>query len=161
VTAIGTSSRQLAEKLGIKPGSRVALLGAPPGYAATLGPLPIGVVARLRLGGDPFDLIQLFTRTLADLERRLPALERALEPDGALWISWPKRAAKIATDVTEDVVRDVALPRGLVDVKVCAVDAVWSALKLVVRVENRKSWRMASHQSTGRSSRQSMRTSPS
>jgi hypothetical protein len=79
----------------------------------------------------------LFARERRELERRLPGLQRRLAPAGMLWVAWPKRASKVPTDVTEDVVRDVALPRGLVDVKVCAIDATWSGLKLVIRRELR------------------------
>jgi hypothetical protein len=132
----GYSGRSLVEKLGIAPGARIAILNAPQGYRATLGKLPPGVrVAAAARGPLPF--IQFFTTTRKALERKFGALVRALAPDGALWVSWPKRASGVATDVTEDVVRAVALPRGLVDVKVCAVDEVWSGLKLVRRLKDR------------------------
>jgi hypothetical protein len=133
----GYSSRPLRDKLGIRPESRAALLQAPPGYLDELRPLPPGVSPRTELGRGRFDFIQFFTTSHAELRRRFPALQRALEKDGALWVSWPKRAAKVETDVTEDVVRAVALAHGLVDVKVCAVDEVWSGLKLVVRLKDR------------------------
>jgi hypothetical protein len=93
-------------------------------------------VQATRLKG-PLDFIQFFTTSRAELEQRFAALEGALAPDGMLWISWPKKAAKVATDVTEDVVREIALKGGLVDVKVCAVDDTWSGLKLVRRLEDR------------------------
>jgi uncharacterized RDD family membrane protein YckC len=132
----GYSLRSLVEKLGIAPGARIAILNAPRGYRATLGTLPPGVrVATAARGPLPF--IQFFTTSRKALEGKFAALVRALAPDGALWVSWPKRASGVATDVTEDVVRAVALPRGLVDVKVCAVDEVWSGLKLVRRLKNR------------------------
>jgi hypothetical protein len=132
----GYSHRSLVEKLGIKPQSRIALLGAPRGYRRTLGALPPGVrVAAAARGPLPF--IQFFTRHRAELARRFPALVRALAPDGALWVSWPKRSSGVATDMSEDAVRAVALPAGLVDIKVCAVDEVWSGLKLVRRLKNR------------------------
>jgi hypothetical protein len=118
------------------PGMRVALLGAPEDFAATLGPLPDGVAMATRLSGHR-DLALVFVTARRELERRLPALRRAIEPDGMLWVAWPKKAARVATDMTEDVVRDVALPTGLVDVKVCAIDETWSGLKLVVRRELR------------------------
>lgn len=130
--AAGYSSRSLTEKLGISPGMRIALLGAPRGYGVTLGRLPRGVKIRKTSRG-PVALIQCFVRRRAELERRLPGLLRALAQGGALWISWPKRASGVVTDITEDVVRAVALPIGLVDVKVCAVDETWSGLKLVRR----------------------------
>jgi hypothetical protein len=132
----GYSPRSLVDKLGIKPGTRIAILNAPRGYRAALGSLPAGVkVSASPRGSLPF--IHVFTRTRNDLERRLPALLRALAPDGALWVSWPKQASGVPTDVTEDVVRAVALPTGLVDVKVAAVDEVWSGLKLVRRLKYR------------------------
>ena len=133
----GYSSRPLRDKLGIRPESRVALLQAPSGYLEQLQPLPPAVSPRTALGRGRFDFIQFFTTSHRELRSRFPALQRALEKDGALWVSWPKRAAKVETDVTEDVVRAVALAHGLVDVKVCAVDEVWSGLKLVVRLKDR------------------------
>jgi hypothetical protein len=133
----GYSNRTLPAKLGIKPNARIALLEAPRGYGAVLRPLPPGVTVTARIRGTlPF--IQLFTTSRRDLERRFPALVRALDQDGSLWISWPKRASGVATDLTEDVIRTVALAGGLVDVKVCAVDDVWSGLKLVRRLKDRR-----------------------
>jgi hypothetical protein len=132
----GYSQRSLVEKLGIKAGTRIAILNPPPGYRATLGQLPPGVrVASTPRGQVAF--IHVFTKARTELEQRLPALLRALEPAGALWVSWPKKASGVATDITEDVVRAIALPTGLVDVKVAAVDDVWSGLKLVRRLKNR------------------------
>ncbi len=131
----GYSGTPLVEKLGIKAGMRLYIEAAPPGYFHTLRGIPT-VVQATRLKG-PLDFIQFFTTSKADLEKRFAALEAALERDGMLWISWPKKAAKVETDVTEDVVRDVALKGGLVDVKVCAVDETWSGLKLVRRVKDR------------------------
>jgi len=132
----GYSGRSLVEKLGIKPGTRIAILNAPPGYRATLGKLPPGVVAASAARGT-FPFIQFFAVSRSVLESRFPALVRALEPNGALWISWPKKASGVATDMTEDTVREIALPVGLVDIKVAAVDDVWSGLKLVRRLKNR------------------------
>jgi hypothetical protein len=132
----GYSPRSLVEKLGIKPGTRIALLGAPKGYRRTLGTLPPGVrVAAAARGRLPF--IQFFTTRRRELARRVPGLVRALAPDGALWVSWPKRSSGVTTDMSEDAVRAVALPAGLVDIKVCAVDDTWSGLKLVRRLKNR------------------------
>lgn len=132
----GYSPRSLVDKLGIKPGTRIAILNAPQGYRGTLGKLPPGV--RIAAGTrGPLPFIQFFTTTRKALEGKFGGLVRALAPDGALWVSWPKRASGVATDVTEDVVRAVALAGGLVDVKVCAVDEVWSGLKLVRRLKNR------------------------
>ncbi|HEY6222179.1 MAG TPA: DUF3052 domain-containing protein [Gemmatimonadales bacterium] len=133
----GYSGRSLVEKLGIKPHMRIAVLGAPRGFSSTLGDLPDGVVVTATLRGT-VSFIHFFTRQRALLERRFPALKRALAQDGALWVSWPKRSSGVATDLTEDIVRQVALAGGLVDVKVCAVDDVWSGLKLVRRVKDRR-----------------------
>ena len=132
----GYSSRSLVDKLGIKPGMRIAILNAPPRYRVTLGTLPPGVrvVSSIR-GTLPF--IQFFTRSRAQLEAKLGMLLGALESSGALWVSWPKKASGVATDMTEDVVRETALPVGLVDIKVAAVDEVWSGLKLVRRLGSR------------------------
>ena len=132
----GYSGRPLADKLGIKPGTRIAILNAPRGYRATLGSLPPGVVVASAARGT-FPFIHFFTRSRSLLQTKLGMLLNALEPDGALWISWPKKASGVATDMTEDVVREIALPTGLVDVKVAAVDEVWSGLKLVRRLRNR------------------------
>jgi hypothetical protein len=133
----GYSGRSLVDKLGIRPAMRVALLGAPPGYDATLGELPPGVVVR-RAARGALDCVQLFVDRAAELDRRLPALRTAIAPDGMIWVSWPKRSSGRPTDVTEGTVRDRALAHGLVDVKVCAVDEVWSGLKLVIRRRDRE-----------------------
>ncbi len=133
----GYSPRPLVAKLGIKPNTRIAIMGAPRGYRATLGPLPEGVALSTTLRGTlPF--IHFFTKQRAALESRFPMLKQALTMDGALWISWPKKSSGVSTDMTENDVRDVALTHGLVDVKVCAVDDVWSGLKLVRRMKDRR-----------------------
>jgi len=132
----GYSGTPLPQKLGIKPHTRIAILAAPRGYRATLGKLPAGVTVLTAARGT-LPLIQFFTTSRRALETRFAGLVRALSPNGALWVSWPKKSAGVATDVTEDVVRAVALPGGLVDVKVCAVDETWSALKLVRRLKDR------------------------
>jgi hypothetical protein len=130
----GYSGTPLPAKLGLKPGQRVAFTAAPDGFAASLGALPVG--ARLAARG-PFDLGVFFVRTARELDLALARGKGRLDPDGALWIGWPKRASGIATDVTEDVVRARAVALGLVDVKVCAIDETWSGLKLVVPVKDR------------------------
>jgi hypothetical protein len=130
----GYSGTPLAKKLGIKEGTRLAVLGAPDGFA--LDDLPVGVDARTSARGTS-DVILSFHTLRADLATRLPVLMRALDVDGGLWISWPKRTSGVDTDLTEDVVREVALPTGLVDVKVCAVDDTWSGLRLCLRKELR------------------------
>lgn len=133
----GYSGRSLVEKLGIKPGMRIAIIGAPGGFRSTLGALPDGVsVTGSARGKLPF--IHFFTKQHSQLQRRFPSLKRALAQDGALWVSWPKKSSGVVTDLTEDVIRAVALPGGLVDVKVCAVDEVWSGLKLVRRLRDRR-----------------------
>jgi hypothetical protein len=134
----GYSGTPLPRKLGIKPGSRVALVRAPEGFETTLGALPPDVAIRRRAAG-PVDVIVAFHTRRAELERRLPALAGALEPDGGLWIAWPKRASGVTTDVSENVVRELGLAAGLVDNKVCAIDAVWSGLRLVFRLRDRPS----------------------
>jgi hypothetical protein len=132
----GYSGTPLVRKLGFKEGMRVHYAAAPGGFAALLGALPDGVSVLAR-PAPQLDLVVLFVLSRAELERRLGALHSKLRQDGMLWVAWPKRASKVPTDMTEDVVRDVALPRGLVDVKVCAIDATWSGLKLVIRRELR------------------------
>jgi hypothetical protein len=133
----GYSGTPLVRKLGIKPGARLGLIGAPDGFAETLGELPRGVQVRRRLGGQRFDVIVAFFDRRDAFERRLTGLAGALDPAGGLWIAWPKRASGVSTDVTENVVRDLGLAAGLVDNKVCAVDQVWSGLRLVYRVRDR------------------------
>ena len=128
----GYSETPLPKKLGIKEGGHSAILNAPPGYAKSLG-----VNAASELKPD-LDFIQFFTKSRAELEKQLPRLRKAIEPDGMIWISWPKKSSKIATDLTEDIIRDTALALKLVDVKVCAVDETWSGLKLVIPVKDRK-----------------------
>jgi hypothetical protein len=123
----GYSGTPLARKLGFKQGMRVVYLNAPDEFAVD----GIDDVARRLAKGA--DLVVFFTAARRELERRLSALRGAIEPDGMLWVAWPKRASGVATDMTENVVREVALPTGLVDTKVCAIDDVWSGLRLVVR----------------------------
>jgi hypothetical protein len=132
----GYSGTPLDRKLGIKPGHRVALLGAPEGFEGGTLVLPGGVAVRRRAGGQADVIVSFHTRR-AELQRRLPALRAMMEPAAGLWIAWPKRAARMDTDMTEDVVREIALPTGLVDNKVCAIDATWSGLRLVIRLRDR------------------------
>ena len=136
----GYSGTPLVKKLGITQEARLALLGAPNGFDVVLGALPAGVEVRTRAQGT-FDVILCFVTAQRDLERRFPTLMRVLDPDGGLWIAWPKRASGVPTDVTEDTVRAAALGHGLVDNKVCAVDDVWSGLRLVYRVADRSAVR--------------------
>jgi hypothetical protein len=132
----GYSGTPLPQKLGISEGARVALVRAPDGFAATLAPLPDGVRVHSRLGG-PQDVVLFFATRRAELERRFPTMARALEPAGGLWIAWPKRTANVATDLSENLVREIGLSNGLVDNKVCAVDDVWSGLRFVYRLIDR------------------------
>lgn len=134
----GYSGTPLPTKLGIKPGMRVALLHAPDGIEATLGPLPDGV--RLQHGlrrNQRVDLIVGFVTERDHLARNIGWLVKTLPPDGAFWVAWPKRAARMTTDMTDHAVRDIALPMGWVDVKVAAIDATWTGVKLVLRKERR------------------------
>ena len=128
----GYTSRTLIQKLGIEPDTTVVLLGGPPGYRALLGALPAGATIVTRLPRVA-RFIHLFARLRIELEAALPRAAGALADDGMLWVSWPKRAARLPTDLTEDVLREIGLPLGLVDVKVCAVDDVWSGLRFVRR----------------------------
>jgi hypothetical protein len=131
----GYSGTPLAQKLGIKEGHRVVILGAPSAFAATLEPLPpIKFATALR---GTADVVVLFCRSRANLEDRVAAVHDKLAPAGGFWVAWPKKASKVPTDMTEDVVRAVALPRGLVDNKVCSIDETWSGLRLVIRRELR------------------------
>jgi len=132
----GYSGTPLAKKLGIKEGHSVALLGAPKGFANELEGLPEGVKVGTAARGRN-DVIVSFHAERADLEQRVPKLLDLLDVGGGLWIAWPKRASKVPTDITEDTVREVFLPLGLVDNKVCAITDVWSGLRVVWRKENR------------------------
>ncbi len=132
----GYSGTPLPRKLGIAAGCRLALLGAPEGIEALLDPLPDGVRVMRRVAPE-LDVAVLFVDSAARLTRRLPAVRAAMTPAGGLWVAWPKRASGVPTDVTEDVVRDAGLAAGLVDNKVCAIDATWSGLRLVTRRADR------------------------
>ena len=132
----GYSGTPLAQKLGIKPGQKVATIDAPAGYRKLLAPLPKGVSFTKKVAADvPF--VHLFATKRETLEKELKRLRRLLADAGVLWVSWPKKSSGVATDITEDVIREVCLPLGFVDVKVCAVDETWSGLKLMIRRQNR------------------------
>jgi hypothetical protein len=139
-SAAGYSGTPLARKLGIKEGHRVALLHAPRGFRALLEGLPsaVGLVDDPR-GKGPYDVVVLFVPDQASLRKGLARAAKLTDTDGALWVSWPKKSSPLFKDLTEDGIRAVALPTGLVDVKVCAVDQDWSGLKLVLRLEKRPS----------------------
>lgn len=134
--AAGYSTTPLARKLGLKDGFRIRLIDPPAHYFALLGPLPEGV-REVADEGARKDLIHLFATSANALSERLAALKSEIEPNGMIWVSWPKKAAKIGADLSDRVVREAALAVGLVDVKVCAVDDVWSALKLMIPVRDR------------------------
>lgn len=132
----GYSGTPLTRKLGIRSGTVVCALEQPAEYRELLAPLPEGVQFK-RAVSTEVDVIHVFATELAALDTRLRAFRAAIRPDAAVWVSWPKRTSKVATDITEDRIRQVALPMGFVDIKVCAVSEVWSGLKLVVRKELR------------------------
>lgn len=134
----GYSGKPLAQKLGLKEGTRVITLSAPPAYRRLLAPIPRGVSFTTRLSRSAA-FVHWFVRRRRELERGFARVSSALADTGVLWISWPKRASGIESDVTEDVLREVGLPHGLVDVKVCAVDNTWSGLKFVRRLRERRS----------------------
>lgn len=132
----GYSPHRLNRKLGLKPGFRIAVVNPPDRYWDLVHPLPEGVaVAGPR--AKRLDFVHVFVERRAELRKALPKLVARIKAEAMIWVSWPKRTSGVHTDVTEDVIREIALPLGLVDVKVCAVDETWSGLKLVIRVENR------------------------
>ena len=130
------SGTPLATKLGIKERHKVHAVGAPDNYRALLEPLPPSVQFASKIDTS-IDVVHIFATRRATLARTLATLRKRLDPHAIVWISWPKKAAKVPTDVTEDAIRELALPLGFVDIKVCAVDDTWSGLKLVIRKELR------------------------
>lgn len=134
--AAGYSGTPLPQKLGLKAPLTLVTIGAPPEYRKLLGVIPAGV-RLVTAAGKPVQAVHLFTKARADLAKRLKSLRGRLAQDGFVWVSWPKRSSGVATDITEDVIRAVALPLGFVDIKVCAVNEVWSGLKLVIRKSER------------------------
>jgi len=132
----GYSGTPLSKKLGYKAGQRVFAPGAPSNYRKMLAPLPDGIEFQSRVS-KATDVVHVFTKSKAELAKNLVAWLKILGPEGVIWVSWPKKASKVETDITEDTIRAVALPMGLVDIKVCAVDETWSGLKLVLRKELR------------------------
>jgi len=135
--AAGYSGTPLPRKLGIKPGHAVAVLGGPAGFADGLAALSGADVAQALPASGLLDVIVTFVRWREEFEAQLPALRERMAPACGLWIAWPKRAARVPTDMTEHVMREVALPTGLVDNKVCAIDEVWTGMRLVIRRELR------------------------
>jgi hypothetical protein len=132
----GYSKTPLVRKLGIKSGFKLYVDQPPADYQKLVNPLPEQVELVKRLSGK-VDMIHLFAREAERLRRKLADYRRKIVENGTIWVSWPKKASKVPTDISEDVIRAIALPLGYVDVKVCAVDETWSGLKLVIRVENR------------------------
>lgn len=132
----GYSGTPLAKKLGFKEGFRVRTIGAPKNYLDLVAPLPQNVTISNR-GSKDVDIWHFFTKSRTELASKLPGLMGSIQPNGVIWISWPKKSSGVSSSVTEDVIRDVALPLGPVDIKVCAVDNTWSGLKLVIRKELR------------------------
>ena len=138
-SASGYSGTPLPKKFGLKEGGTMVLLNAPPSMAQLLMPLPAGatLVSKLSVSNS---LVLLFCKDTAALKKSLLTVSKKLHADGSLWISWPKKSSELFVDLTEDGIRAVVLPTGLVDVKVCAVNEDWSGLKLMVRKEKRESW---------------------
>src|SRR5262245_9780686 len=132
----GYSGTPLAKKLGIKSNASIHLIGAPANYRALVSPLPADVRFTRRLD-DKTDIVHVFATRKLELASLLKGLRKGIRNDAAIWVSWPKKSAKVQTDITEDSIREIALPIGLVDIKVCAVDEIWSGLKLVIRKEHR------------------------
>jgi hypothetical protein len=137
VIVAGYSGTPLAKKLGIKPGTVFRAVNAPADYTALLAPLPENAILAPKDVKD-LDVVHLFTSTRSELIKLIDRYKTRIKQNGAIWVSWPKKASGIPSQITEDTVREIALPQGLVDIKVCAVDEIWSGLKLVIRKENRK-----------------------
>lgn len=133
----GYSSTPLAQKLGVRQQSRVRIENAPANYSALLHPLPAGVKISPRLQSD-IDIWHLFVKSKKRLSERLEKAMRGIRQNGMIWVSWPKQSSAVASDMSENEIRNAALPLGLVDVKVCAIDETWSGLKLVIRRSERK-----------------------
>ena len=133
----GYSGTPLVQKLGIKPGAIVVGIDAPENYRKLLGQIPSGVNFATRPVGKT-NFVHLFVRERRALQKHLQSLRHKIADDAVLWVSWPKKSSAVPTDITEDVIRAAALPMDFVDIKVCAVDETWSALKLVIRREHRK-----------------------
>ena len=134
--AAGYSGTPLAKKLGVKEGSRLCAKGAPAHYAALLQPLPPGVVFEDAVTSAT-DIVHVFCSARDALEKELHRLRQRIKPDGVVWVSWPKKTSKVPSDISENTIRELALPLGFVDIKVCAVDETWSGLKLVIRKQLR------------------------
>jgi hypothetical protein len=134
----GYSGTPLAKKLGIKALAKVMLINSPDYYLQLFTDMPTDVYFVIDVGIKK-DLVHFFTKSKDEFLTNLPQLMKQIKPDGIIWVSWPKKASKVVTDITEDVIRNFALKIGMVDIKVCAVDEIWSGLKLVIPVKDRKS----------------------
>jgi hypothetical protein len=132
----GCSGKSVAQKLGLKPGFFIFVDGAPSAYDEIVGPLPVEVAVKTVLK-PPLDVVHVFATKAAGLAAKLSRYRNVIAPDGMIWVSWPKRSSGVATDLTDIVVRDTALPLGLVDIKVCAIDDIWSGLKFVIPKDQR------------------------
>jgi Protein of unknown function (DUF3052) len=132
----GYSGTPLAKKLGLRDGSRIFLQDAPRNFLGLLAPLPDRVSLVDRIAGDT-DIVHIFSKEKGRLSKALATSLKKMKSDAVIWVSWPKKSSKVPTDITEDTIREIALPLGLVDIKVCAIDDIWSGLKLVVRKEKR------------------------
>ncbi|MGH1364057.1 MAG: DUF3052 domain-containing protein [Calditrichia bacterium] len=132
----GYSGTPLYKKLGIKPGFKIYVKNAPDNYTELISPIPDGVMQLQRVGRE-LDMIHFFTKKRSEMEKNLPIYMQKIKQDAMIWLSWPKKASNVQTDIYEDTIRAIALPMGLVDIKVCAVDETWSGLKLVIRKELR------------------------
>jgi hypothetical protein len=133
----GYSGTPLAKKLGIQPNAELFVYNKPKEYEQLIGPMPEGVKIVSKMTKTT-DLIHMFSSNKLELANVLKTTMEQMKPNAAIWVSWPKKSSKVATDITEDIIREIALPMGLVDIKVCAVDETWSGLKLVIRKKNRK-----------------------
>ena len=137
-SSAGYSGTPLPQKLGIKENHTVAILGAPTGFDRTLGVLPTGAAVTTKLAGKTLlDVVIVFVTKQGELAKKIADVRPRMNPAAGLWIAWPKKSSGVVTDMTEQLIRDVALPTGLVDNKVCAIDETWSGLRLVIRRENR------------------------
>ena len=137
MASVGYSGISLAKKLGLKPSLTLLTINAPKEYHSWLGELS-GEVSLVEKAKEPYEAVHVFASESAFLNATLSKLRRELKQDGFVWVSWPKKAAKVPTDITEDVIREIALPLGFVDIKVCAVSEIWSGLKLMIRKSERK-----------------------
>ena len=133
---VGYSGTPLVKKLGIKEDDKLYVKNSPVDYESLLGNLPDRAELKTRLGNG-IDFVHIFTKSRSELSQFLPKAKDAIVSNGMIWVSWPKKASKIKTDVTEDVIREICLPMDLVDIKVCAINTIWSGLKLVIRKEKR------------------------